>query len=382
MRQKRAPAATAGVLSNGSLDGGTVRGSDEGGTMDQAKVEQFVGRAMGDLSAVMNVFMASIGDRLGLFRALAADGPATSEALAQRTGLQERYVREWLGQMASAGYLEYAPARQTFTLPPEHAPVLAVEGGPMFMGGAYQMTPLMALVFDKLVHAFQHGGGVPQSAYPAAYYEGMDRFSAGWFEHQLLQSWIPAVPEVMARLESGIDVADVGCGSGRALVKLAQRFLRSRFVGYDLFAPNVEKATALARQAGVADRVRFEARDVSRGLPARFDLITTFDVVHDAADPLALMRGIKQALTPSGAYLCLEMACSDKLEENAGPMGAMLHGVSVMYCMTTSLAQGGAGLGALGVHEPKLNELAREAGFGFVRKLPIENPFNYLYELR
>ncbi len=156
--------------------------------MDQAKTEQFVGRAMGDLSAVMNVLMASIGDRLGLFRELAANGPATSEALARRTGLQERYLREWLGQMASAGYLEYAPATQSFTLPPEHAPALAVEGGPMFMGGAYQMTPLLGLVFDKVVDAFERGGGVPQSAYPPAYHEAMDRFSAGWFEHQLLQT--------------------------------------------------------------------------------------------------------------------------------------------------------------------------------------------------
>jgi SAM-dependent methyltransferase len=174
----------------------------------------------------------------------------------------------------------------------------------------------------------------------------------------------------------------VGCGRGRGLIKLAQAFPRSRYVGYDNFGPTVARATANAREAGVSDRVRFEERDVSKGLPAQFDVITTFDVVHDAVDPLQLLQSIRRALRPGGVYVCLDINCSDKLEENANPLGAMFHGVSVFYCMTTSLANNGAGLGTLGFHEAKVRELCEKAGFSSVRRVPLENPFNNLYEAK
>jgi 2-polyprenyl-3-methyl-5-hydroxy-6-metoxy-1,4-benzoquinol methylase len=190
------------------------------------------------------------------------------------------------------------------------------------------------------------------------------------------------MPDVQAKLERGAQVADVGCGRGRALVKLAQAFPNSRYIGYDVFAPNIERATANARAAGVADRVRFEQRDVSQGLPEPHDVITTFDVVHDAVDPVGLLRSIRQGLRADGVYVCLDTNCSDRLEENIGPLGAMLHGFSVLDCMTTSLARGGAGLGTLGFHEPKVRELSAEAGFPSVRRVPLENPFNHLYEIR
>jgi SAM-dependent methyltransferase len=177
-------------------------------------------------------------------------------------------------------------------------------------------------------------------------------------------------------------VADVGCGRGRALIKLAQAFPRSRYIGYDNFGPTVARATANAREAGVSDRVRFEERDASKGLPAQFDVITTFDVVHDAVDPLQLLQSIRRALMPGGVYVCLDINCSDKLEENANPLGAMFHGVSVFYCMTTSLANNGAGLGTLGFHEAKVRDLCEKAGFSSVRRVPLENPFNNLYEAK
>ncbi len=177
-------------------------------------------------------------------------------------------------------------------------------------------------------------------------------------------------------------MADVGCGRGRALVKLAQVFSNSRYVGFDVFGPTIDKATANAKAAAVDDRVSFRQLDVSKGLPDQYDVITTFDVIHDAVDPLGLLRGIRKSLRPDGVYVCLDINCSDKLEENSGPLGAMFHGFSVLYCMTTSLAGGGAGLGTVGFHEPKVRELCTEAGFSGVRRVPLENPFNNLYEVR
>ncbi len=213
-------------------------------------------------------------------------------------------------------------------------------------------------------------------------WDGLERFTCTWFENLLLQQWVPAMPDVKAHLERGCDVADVGCGRGHAIIKLAQAFPRSRYVGYDNFGPTVARATANAREAGVSDRVRFEERDVSKGLPAKFDVITTFDVVHDAVDPLQLLQSIRGALRPGGIYVCLDINCSEKLEENANPLGAMFHGVSVFYCMTTSLANNGAGLGTLGFHEAKVRELCEKAGFSSVRRVPLENPFNNLYEAK
>jgi SAM-dependent methyltransferase len=350
--------------------------------MDQAKAEAFVHRVLGDTSAALTTTLAALGDRLGLFKDLAANGPATSAELAARMGIHERYAREWLGGMANAGYVAYDPASHRFTLPPEHTPALAQEGGPVFFGGVYQMMTGMTGILDQLTAAFRAGGGVPQSAYDENMWEGLERFTNGWFENLLTQQWIPAMPAVQAKLDGGADVADVGCGRGRALIKLAQAYPRARYVGYDAFGPTIERATANAHAAGVGDRVRFQQLDVVKGLPASYDVITTFDVVHDAVDPRGLLRAIRQALRPDGVYVCLDINCSEKLEENHGPLGAMFHGFSVLYCMTTSLAGGGMGLGTLGLPEPKVKELCAEAGFGSVRRVPLENPFNNLYEVR
>jgi 2-polyprenyl-3-methyl-5-hydroxy-6-metoxy-1,4-benzoquinol methylase len=349
---------------------------------DQAKMEAFVDKVLGDTSAALTTTLAAIGDRLGLFKDLAANGPATSVELATRAGIHERYAREWLGGMASAGYLAYDPANHRFTLPAEHALPLAQEGGPVFFGGVYQMMTAFAGILDRLTEAFRAGGGVPQSAYDNNMWDGLERFTNGWFESLLIQQWIPAMPEVQAKLERGAQVADVGCGRGRALIKLAQAFPQARYIGYDIFGPTIERATANAQAAGVADRVRFEQRDVSKGLPKQYDVITTFDVVHDAIDPVGLLRTIRQGIRADGVYVCLDINCSDKLQENQGPLGAMFHGFSVLYCMTTSLAGGGIGLGTLGFHEPKVRELCAEAGFSNVRRVSLENPFNNLYEVR
>jgi SAM-dependent methyltransferase len=351
-------------------------------TVDPTRQEAFAGKLFEQFCGTMSVLLASLGDRLGLFKDLAAHGPATSAELAKRTGLNERYLREWLGGLAAAGYLTYDTASKRFTLPAEHVAALAQEGGPMFAGGMLQQLPALVGVFDDVAAAFKTGGGVPQSRYAPGFWDGLERFTAGWFENLLLPAWVPAMPDVKAHLERGADVADVGCGRGRALIKLAGAFPKARYVGFDNFGPTVERAAANARDAGVGKLVRFEERDVSKGLPGKYHVITTFDVVHDSVDPLGLLKTIRNSLHPDGVYVCLDINCGDTLDKNLNPFGAMFHGVSTLYCMTTSLANGGAGLGTLGFHETKVHELCEKAGFSSVRRVPIENPFNNLYEAR
>jgi SAM-dependent methyltransferase len=350
-------------------------------TFDQGRADAFVGKVLGDTVGLATTAMASIGDRLGLFKDLARNGPSTSAELAGRTGTQERYVREWLGAMANAGYLEYDPSGGRYTLPPEHAPVLAQETGPVFFGGVHEEFVGLLGSFEKLLGHIRAGGGLQLDDYPPSMYEGIDRFTAGWFENLLIPVWLPLVPHVLRKLEGGARVADVGCGRGRALVKLARAFPESRFVGYELHGPNVDVAIDNVRAAGLSDRITIRHADASEGLSGRYDVITTFDVVHDAVDPRGMLRSIHEALQPEGSYLCLEINCSDRPEQNQGPIGALLQSCSVLLCLTLSLSGDGEGLGTLGLHEPKLRELASEAGFSSVQRIPMDNPFNNLYEL-
>lgn len=348
---------------------------------DQARADAFVGKVLGDTVGLATTAMASVGDRLGFFKDLAKSGPATSVELAGRTATQERYVREWVGAMANAGYLEYDPSSGRYTLPPEHVPVLAQEAGPVFFGGVHAEFVGLLESFEKLLGHIRSGGGLSLDDYPSSMYEGIDRFTAGWFENLLIPVWLPLVPHVLRKLQNGARVADVGCGRGRALIKLAQAFPESRFVGYEIHGPNVDRAIESVRAAGLGDRITIRHADASEGLSDRYDLVTTFDVVHDAINPRGMLRAIHDALQPDGTYLCLEINCSDKPEENQGPIGALLQSCSVLLCLTLSLSGGGEGLGTLGLHEPKLRELATEAGFSGVRRIPMDNPFNNLYEL-
>jgi hypothetical protein len=225
-------------------------------TVDAARQDAFINKVLDHTSGTMTTLLAVIGDRLGLFRNLAQHGSATPRELAARMSLNERYTREWLGGMATAGYVEYDSTTNRFTLPFEHAAALAQENGPFFFGGVYQMLPALTGVLDSVTEAFRQGGGVTQMAYPADMWHGLERFSAGWFENLLLQQWVPTMPDVQAHLEHGADVADIGCGRGRALIKLAEAFPRSRYVGYDVFGPTATEATERAGAAGVVDRVR------------------------------------------------------------------------------------------------------------------------------
>lgn len=349
---------------------------------DEARAEEFVGKVLGNYGATLAALSTAIGDKLGLFKDLADKGPASSVELATRTGINERYAREWLAHMHAVGYLDYDIPLGRYILPPEHIPALADEHGPVFFGGVHQMLLGVSDVLGPLVDAFRSGGGVPQAAYVEDWWEGMTRFTASWFENLLVPVWIPAMPDVLDKLQAGCRVADVGCGSGLALVRMAQAFPDSTFVGYDVYKPSIDRAQALVDASAVSHQVRVEHRDCAEGLPEGFDIITTFDVIHDAVDPQGLLRSIRAALPSDGIYVCLDINCSDRVEENTGPLGTTFYGFSVLYCMTTSLAHGGAGLGTCGFHPGRVHEYCVEAGFSSVHQVPMDNPFNNLYEIR
>ena len=351
-------------------------------TIDEARLGAFLEHVLGDAAGLMASTLATLGDRLGLFKALAAGGPATPGELAGAAAVNERYAREWLRGMRAAGYLELDRGSGRYSLPAEHAQVLAAEGGPAFLGGAFQLTFGYLRTIERLTEAFRSGGGVPQSAYPADTWEGMSRFSRSFYDNLLVQEWLPAVPGLEQKLSAGARWADIGCGSGIAVIRLAEAFPRSEFVGYDNFEGQLELARRAAADAGVSDRVRFELLDGASGLPERFDVISTFDVVHDAVDPAALVGAIHDALNPGGTYLVLEMNSADDPDENVGPLATLLYGVSIVYCMTTSLAHGGAGLGTCGLPAARVEELCRSAGFASVEPLDLHDPFNSLYVVR
>jgi cyclopropane fatty-acyl-phospholipid synthase-like methyltransferase len=229
--------------------------------------------------------------------------------------------------------------------------------------------------------AFGNGGGVPIDQYSDHFWSGLEQNTGTSFDHGLVQEWVPAVDGLERRLKDGALVADVGCGTGRALIRLAKAFPNSRFHGYDVASGAVERARRAVEEAGVADRVEIRKLDAGEGLPERYDLITVFDVIHDARDPKGVLSSVRGALRHDGVCMCLEIASEEKLEDNAGPLGALKYGFSVLYCMTSSLAVGGAGLGTCGMNEARLRELSLEAGFSTVKAI-AEDPFSRIYEIR
>ena len=354
---------------------------DAPGAAARSKAAQFAGKLVEDVGAGARAALSYIGDRLGLFKAMAGAGPITVEELARRTGLHARYVRAWLETMVSAEYVDYRPADRTFLLPPEHAAVIADEESPLFMGGAVEFLVPAVVVTPKVQEAFRTGKGVAYSEYMPEVFEAIARWSAPGFKHQLVQTWIPTMPQVDQRLQTGGTAADVGCGQGLASLQMAKAFPRARFWGFDPHGPSIERARANAAAQGLADRVTFETID-GVDLPKRqFDFISTFDVLHDSANPAAIVGAVRQALAPEGTYLAYEPNLSTKLEENVTPWGRLLYPVTTLYCMSVSLGQGGAGIGS-DVNEGMVREWSRVAGFSRFRKLPIEDPVSGFYEIR
>ena len=348
--------------------------------VDEARVEEFLGRAIGDVSGAMVTAFCALGDRLGLFKALAG-GAATSEELAAGTGLQERYVREWANGLVAAGYLARDPATGRYGLPPEHVAVLADEGGLAFLGGLYQLVRELLGTVDTIERSFLDGGGVALADYRHAFWTGLERLSGPAFDHQLVQEWIPAVPGLEERLGQGARIADVGTGTGIAPIRIAEAFPAVIATGFDIHGPNIERAKAMARRAGVADRVRFVEADGVKEIPGRYDVITMFAVAHDASDPLALLCNARAALEDDGVLLIDELNSHEYPEEHPAPMGALIYGFSLLHCTPQSLAGGGAALGAAGLPEPSLRALCERAGFNTATRV-WEGPLDAVYAVR
>ena len=344
-----------------------------------SKTEQFSGKFLEDVSAGARACLGYIGDRLGMFKAMAGAGPVTVDELARRTALHPRYVRAWLETMATAEYIEYQPAGKTFLLPPEHAAVLADEESPLFMGAMLGLQVPFALATPKVQEAFRTGKGVQYSDYPPEFFDDIARGSAPGFKHKLVQTWIPTMPQVEERLRAGGRAADVGCGQGVASLVMAKAFPQSRFWGFDPHVPSIERARANARTQGLADRVTFEAVDGVSLEARQFDLISSFDVLHDSADPPAIVRAVRRALAPEGTYLASEPNLSPNLEENIHPWGRFIYPVTTLYCMSVSLGQGGAGIGS-DINEGMLRGWSQMAGLRRFRKLPVQDA--ELFEMR
>ena len=349
--------------------------------VDFEKAKQVAQQVVGDVGTCVHGALCFIGDRLGLFKEMQAAGPVTSAELASRTGLSERYLREWLNAMAAARYVDYDATSHRYNLTPEYAMVLADEESPFFVGSYFQMVQSVMMVAPKVADSFRTGKGVAQADYPPWMFEASERNSFPRYKYKLVKKWLPAMPEVVGRLNAGGSAVDVGCGGGRAAILIAQAFPKARVFGYDLVAQSIERARRNAQAAGVADHISFEVGNGADLPESKFDLVTTFDVVHDSVDPIGLMSAIRRALTPGGTYLVQEINVSSKPEENHRPLGKMVYSISTMYCMTTSLAHGGAGIGAA-MGEDKARELAGQAGFRHFRRLPIEDDFAVLYELK
>jgi SAM-dependent methyltransferase len=346
---------------------------DHATASDPQKLDRFAQSALADVKGTVVLTMAHLGDRLGLFKAL-AERPWTSVDLAEHLELNERYVREWLSGMACAEYLDYEVATGSFSIPPEHAEVLARETSPSFLGGLYQEMPALWRVLDKIQGKFAAGGGLSLQDYGPDWWHGMERFTRTWFENFLLQEWIPRSSEIQSRLQKGLHVADIGCGRGRALVKLARAFPLVSGVGYDLGEANLEGARRHAEEEGVGERITFARHDVHAGLPERYGLITSFDSLHDFADPAVALRAVHRALDNDGSFLLLEFKVADRLEDNAGPIGAMLYGWSLAYCMTTSLGSGGVGLGTCGLPQKEIRRWRKTPGSRRWRWSPSTTP--------
>jgi len=348
---------------------------------DPAKLDAAVGRFLGDVGAVITAASVLIGDRLGLYKALASGGAQTSAELSERTQTHERYVREWLANQAAAGYVDYDPKTRRFCLPPEHVPLLADDTSEVNMCGLFSMGQPLFADEPKVAEAFKTGKGVGWHEHDSRLYGLTDRIFRNGYASHLVADWIPAFEGVESKLRTGAVVADVGCGFGSSTILMAKAYRMSTFVGYDYHEPSIVAAREAASRAGVEDRVRFEVAS-AKAMPDRsFDLLCCFDCVHDMGDPIGALAHARDALKANGTLMIVEPYAGDALEENLTPIGRIFYGASTMLCTPSALAQEvGFALGAQ-AGEARMREVATRAGFSQFRRA-TQTPFNIVYEAR
>ena len=337
--------------------------------MDREKVKQAIDQVFRDMAGAMTAGMAFVGTRTGLFRAMQGKGPMTLEDVVRASGLQPRYVEEWLKGMASAGYLEFHPAARTFLLSDEIAYFVASDGSDHFVGGMWEMVPVLMRVAPRVAESFAQGGGVPFGDYGPEGVHALDLINRGQYEYRFTDYWLKALPEAVAKLQAGGRVLDYGCGSGQVCIALAKGFPKAEVVGYDVDASSIAKAKAASNS-----RIDF-GTEKPKG---QFDLITICDCIHDLAAPIPTLKEINDLLKPEGTLFIVEPKAADRLEDNRNPVATMFYGFSIFHCMTQSLARGGPGLGTC-LGPAGTERLVREAGFTRFRALDIKSQTNLFY---
>ena len=350
--------------------------------LNEQKFNAFIGKMLGDLGGAFSVPTVRIGLRLGLFKALHEGGPATAEDLATRAGrLAPRYVREWLLAQASSGFVDYDAASQTFSLSPEQAMIFAVESSPVYLAGAFDMVGAMIEAEPKVEQAFRDGTGVRWGESAGCLFCSVGAFFRPSYLNNLVQSWIPALSGVQAKLTAGAKVADIGCGVGFSTILMAEAFPQSDFVGYDFHAPSIREAREHARKHGVGDRVRFEAITAKDIGERDFDLVTMFDCLHDMGDPRGCAAHIRRIMDSDGTWMIVEPLASDHIAENMNAVSRLYYNASTLLCVPTALDQEvGEALGAQ-AGEAKLTEVIGSGGFSSIRRA-TQGPFNMVLEAR
>ncbi|HEX5038013.1 MAG TPA: methyltransferase domain-containing protein [bacterium] len=348
--------------------------------IDQDKLMAFMNKAVGDLGAAASAALVMLGDKLGLYKALAAGGAMTPAELAKKTGTVERYVREWLNNQAAGGYVAYDPKTKKYALPPEQAFALSDENSPVFLPGGFQAMSSMIHSLPKMIENFKTGKGLDWGEQHESLFEGTERFFRANYIGNLLASWIPALDGVEAKLKAGAKVADVGCGLGASTILMAKAFPKSQFVGFDFHKPSIEKAKERAKAAGVGDRISFEIAKATDYPGKDFDFVCFFDCLHDMGDPAAVSRHVFQSLKKDGTWMIVEPFAGDAVEENLTPPGRIFYAASTCICVPASLSQNGIAIGAQ-AGEAKLKGLVQEGGFTRFRRA-TETPFNLVLEAR
>jgi len=350
-------------------------------SIDQEKLNQFMQKAVGDLGAVFHAALVVIGDKLGLYRAMAEAGPVTSSELAKRAGASERYVREWLAANAAGGYVNYDASAGRYSLSAEQSFALAEEGSPAFLPGAFQLATAAIKAEPKIAEAFRTGSGLGWHEHDPALFLGTERFFRPGYAANLITTWIPSLDGVEAKLREGARVADVGCGHGASTILMAQAYQRSTFAGFDYHEASIERARIAADEAGVAERVNFEVAS-AKNYPGRdYDFVAFFDCLHDMGDPVGVASYVRNTLAPDGVLMIVEPYANDRVEDNLNPVGRMFYSASTLICTPASLSQEvGLALGAQ-AGEARMREVVTKGGFTRFRRAS-ETPFNLVFEAR
>jgi 2-polyprenyl-3-methyl-5-hydroxy-6-metoxy-1,4-benzoquinol methylase len=350
-------------------------------TINQQKLDTLVGSLLGELSAGYGGVMVSLGDKLGLYRAMAGGGPLSSHEIARRSGCSERYVREWLNSQVAGGYVDYHPASATYELTPEQAAVLADDTSPVFLPHAWQVVASMWADEPKTLGAFKTGKGVSWGEHSERLFCGVAAFYRNCYSASLVSEWLPTLSGVTAKLEKGARVADVGCGHGHSTVLMAQAYPQSRFWGFDVHEGSIEIARRVAREAGVEERVSFEVAKADEYARHDYDLVCFFDCLHDMGRPIDAVRYARTAMAKDGTIMLIEPFAGDRVEDNINPVGRLYYAASTTLCCAHAISENGTHVLGAQAGPNQLEAVLRSAGFGTVRQA-AQTPFNLIIEAR